>query len=114
MIKELRSINEPIIYIKTQGTNDTRILSLYFDILIYTRNDEKMIKDFKDDMMKTFEMTNLGLIHYFLGIKISQREDGIFISQKKITKSLIKKFKMEGWKIVATPLHNNKALKKED
>ena len=73
-----------------------------------------MIKDFKEDMMKTFEITNLGLLHYFLRIEISQKEDRIFISQKKYTKSLIKKFTMEGCNTVATPLDNTKALKKED
>ncbi|KAK6126757.1 hypothetical protein DH2020_039502 [Rehmannia glutinosa] len=73
-----------------------------------------MIMEFKEDMMKTFEMTDLGLLHYFLGIEIHQRKDSIFISQKKYAESLLKKFKMEGCKTVATQLDNNKALKKED
>jgi hypothetical protein len=30
--------------------------------------------------MKTFEMTDLGLMHYFLGIEIDQENEGIFIS----------------------------------
>ena len=76
--------------------------------------NKKMIKDFKKDMMKTFKMTDLGLMHYFLGIEISQKEDEIFVSQKRYTKSLIKKLKMEGSAIMATLLDNNKALKKED
>ncbi|XP_062094006.1 uncharacterized mitochondrial protein AtMg00810-like [Humulus lupulus] len=65
-------------------------------------------------MMKSFEMTDLGLMHYFLEIEITQKKDGIFISQKKYTETLLKKFKMEGYKTVSTPLDNNKALKKED
>ncbi|XP_062102675.1 uncharacterized mitochondrial protein AtMg00810-like [Humulus lupulus] len=59
-------------------------------------------------------MTDLGLMHYFLGIEITQKEDGIFISQKKYKETLLKKIKMEGCKIVSTPLDNNKAFKKED
>ena len=59
-------------------------------------------------------MTDLGLMHYFLDIEITQNEDGIFISQRKYSKNLIKKFKMEGYKTVATPLDRNKALRKED
>ena len=73
-----------------------------------------MIKKFKEDMMKVFEMTNLGLMHYFLGIEITKKEDGIFISQRKYLENLMKKFKMEGCKTVATPLDSNKALRKED
>ncbi|KAL0370487.1 UNVERIFIED_CONTAM: Retrovirus-related Pol polyprotein from transposon RE2 [Sesamum angustifolium] len=44
-----RSLSEPTLYIKSQG-NDTLIVSLYVDDLIYTGNNEKMIQDFKEDM----------------------------------------------------------------
>ena len=90
------------------------ILSLRVNDLIYKGNNENISKDFKEDMMKTFEIIDLGLMHYFLRIEISQREDRIVISQKRYTKSLIKKFKIEGCKIITTPLDNNKVLKKED
>ncbi|KAL0436225.1 UNVERIFIED_CONTAM: Retrovirus-related Pol polyprotein from transposon RE1 [Sesamum radiatum] len=59
-----RSLSEPTLYVKRQG-NDTLIVSLYVDDLIYTGNNEKMIHDFKEDMMKTFEMSDLGLMHFF-------------------------------------------------
>ncbi|KAL0294174.1 UNVERIFIED_CONTAM: Retrovirus-related Pol polyprotein from transposon RE1 [Sesamum angustifolium] len=60
-----RSLSELTLYIKSQG-NDTLIVSLYVDDLIYTGNNEKMIQDFKQDMMKKFEMSDLGLMHFFL------------------------------------------------
>jgi len=44
----------------------------------------KMIKEFKEDMMKTFEMTDLVLMNYFLGIEVKQQKECIFISQKAI------------------------------
>ena len=84
------------------------------DYLIYTANDEKMIKEFKEDMMKTFEMSDLGLMHYFLGIEISQKNGGIFLSQKKYTENLLKKFRMYDCKSVATPLVTNEKLRKDD
>ncbi|KAK4390398.1 Retrovirus-related Pol polyprotein from transposon TNT 1-94 [Sesamum angolense] len=94
-----RSLSDPTLYIKSQG-NDTLIVSLYVDDLIYTGNNEKMIQDFKEDMMKTFEMSNLGLMHFFLGIEINQEKEGIFICQRKYTETLLKKFKMESCKTV--------------
>ncbi|KAL0323577.1 UNVERIFIED_CONTAM: Retrovirus-related Pol polyprotein from transposon TNT 1-94 [Sesamum angustifolium] len=72
------------------------------DDLIYTGNNEKMIQDFKEDMMKTFEMSDLGIMHFFLGIEINQEKEGIFICQRKYTKTLLKKFKMESCKTVTT------------
>ena len=61
-------------------------------------NNTKMMMEFKEDMMKTFEMTDLGLMSYFLGIEVSQINEGLFISQKKYTEGLLKKFKMYGCK----------------
>ncbi|KAL0392132.1 UNVERIFIED_CONTAM: Retrovirus-related Pol polyprotein from transposon RE2 [Sesamum radiatum] len=76
-----RSLSEPTLYIKSQG-NDTLIVSLYVDDLIYTGNNEKMIQDFKEDMMKTFEMSDLGLMHFFLGIEINQEKENIYMSKE--------------------------------
>ena len=104
-----RSQSEPTLYIKTQG--DKRlIVSLYDDDLIYAGNNETMVKEFKDDIMRTFDMTDLGLMHYFLGIEVDQTDEGIFISQKKYTNSVLKKFWMHGCKYVATSLVPNEKV----
>ncbi|KAK4387768.1 Retrovirus-related Pol polyprotein from transposon RE2 [Sesamum angolense] len=108
-----RSLSELTLYIKSQG-NDTLIVSLYVDDLIYTGNNEKMIQYFKEDMMKTFEMSDLGLMHFFLGIEINQEKEGIFICQMKYTETLLKKFKMESCKTVITPLVTGEKYQKED
>lgn len=73
-----RSPNEPTLYIKTTNSG-TLIVSMYVDGLIYTGNNESLLQEFKEDMMKTFEMTDLRLMHYFLGLEINQEEEGIFI-----------------------------------
>ena len=109
-----RSKSEPTLYIKTQGNSNTLIVSLYVDDLIYMGNNKEMTQEFKKDMMKTFKMINLGLMHYFLGIEISQENEEIFISQKKYTENLLKKFQMTGCKAVATPFVTNEKLQKED
>ncbi|KAL0441848.1 UNVERIFIED_CONTAM: Retrovirus-related Pol polyprotein from transposon RE2 [Sesamum radiatum] len=108
-----RSLSEPTLYIKSQG-NDTLIVSLYVDDLIYTGNNEKMIQVFKEDMMKTFEMSDLGLMHFFLGIEINQEKEGIFYMSRKYTETLLKKFKMESCKTVTTPLVTGEKYQKED
>ena len=43
-------------------------------------------------MIAEFEMTNLGELHYFLGIEVWQKEDNIFMSQAKYTWDILKKF----------------------
>ena len=54
-----------------------------------------MFRDFKQAIIKKFEMTDIGLITYYLGIKIKQAEYKIFVNQEKFAKKILKKFKME-------------------
>ena len=39
-------------------------------------------------MKEKFDMTDLGLMKYYLGIEVDQMEGGNFISQKKYTKEI--------------------------
>lgn len=81
--------------------NDMKILivCLYVDDLIYT----SMIADFKKSMMTEFDMTDLGLTHYFLGIEVVQSYVGVFISQKKYALEILDKFVMNDCNPVITP-----------
>jgi len=65
--------------------NDGKILlvCLYVDDLLFTGNDQTMFDKFKRSMMAEFDMSDLGRMHYFLGIDVIQSDTGIFISQKK-------------------------------
>ncbi|KAL3634756.1 hypothetical protein CASFOL_021810 [Castilleja foliolosa] len=65
-------------------------------------------------MMSTYEMNDLGLLHYFLGIEVSQTKNEFFLSQKKYAQNLLKKFNLLGCKEVATPLMLNEKMKKDD
>lgn len=43
---------------------------LYVDDLIYTGNDRAMFENFNKSMMFEFDMFDLGMLHYFLGIEV--------------------------------------------
>lgn len=47
-------------------------LKIYMDDLIFIGNDDFLIPDFKEVMRSEFEMTDLGLLKYFLGIEVKQ------------------------------------------
>lgn len=53
-------------------------------------------------MCKEFEMIDLGLTYYFLGIKVWQDEKGIFVSQRKYTLNMLHKFNMNSFKPLTT------------
>eukprot|EP00253_Pinus_taeda_P026096 PITA_26096 len=79
------------------------IIVLYVDDLILT-GDELLILSCKDDLAKEFEMKDLGLLHYFLGLKIWQCNGGLFVSQGKYAQEILEKFNMHGCKPIDTPL----------
>jgi hypothetical protein len=55
------------------------ILLLYVDDLSLTGVD-KLITECKIKHVVDFEMKDLGLMHYFLGLEVWQRKKGIFLN----------------------------------
>ena len=82
------------------------IVVLYVDDL-FLAGDEKNITQCKKDLTSKFEMKDLGLLHYFLGLEIWQRPDGIFLSQGKYSVDILQKFGMDKSKPMATPMEIN-------
>lgn len=99
---------------KHQGKDDILFIAFYIDDLVYTGNNKKMIENFKIEMMKKYEMSDLGLLHHFLGIEVYQDEYGVFICQKRYAENILKKFGMYGCKPIDISLVVNEKLKKED
>jgi hypothetical protein len=60
------------------------ILVLYVDDLFLT-GYEKLIVGCKRELTLEFEMNDLALMHYFLGLEVWQRSDQIFLGQGKYT-----------------------------
>ena len=72
------------------------------------RSCETLFSEYKSFMMKEFEMSNLGVLLYFLGLQVKQVEDGIFLSQTKYAKDLLFKYGMHNSKASATPMNARK------
>ncbi|KAG6409647.1 hypothetical protein SASPL_127688 [Salvia splendens] len=77
-------------------------------------NNPSMFKEFKKAMTEEFEMTDIGLMAYYLGVEVKQREDGIFIIQEHYAKEILKKFKMEDCKPINTTVECEAKLSKND
>jgi hypothetical protein len=65
-------------------------------------------------MQNEFEMLLLGELSFFLGLQIRQSNQGIFISQTKYIKEMLKRFEMEDFKPVITPMQTSCKLRKDD
>lgn len=106
---------EYTLFIKREADNKVLIVSLYVDDLIFTGNNDLMFVDFKSSMKHEFDMTYIGKMSYFLGLKISQSSSGIFISQRKYAFDILKKFGMDNCNSIHNPIvHGSKLVKDED
>ena len=82
------------------------ILILYVDDLFLTGN-EKLIGWCKKNLASEFEMKDLRLMHYFLGLEVWRRQKEIFLSQVKYTTDILKRFGMLDCKSMATLMDAN-------
>jgi hypothetical protein len=87
------------LYIKV--TQDIILLiEVYVDDIIFGSDDDRLSQKFAKDIHNEFEMSLLGELSFFLGLQICQRNQGIFISQTKYIREMIKRFRMEDFKPV--------------
>jgi hypothetical protein len=80
------------------------IIEVYVDDIIFGSDDDRMSQKFSKDMQNEFEMSLLGELSFFLGLQICQSNKGIFISQTKYIREMLKKFGMTDCKPVNTPM----------
>jgi hypothetical protein len=76
-----KSNADPNLYYKVEN-GCSLILVLYMNDLFLTRY-EKLVVGCKRELASEFEMKDLGLMHYFLGLELWQGSDEIFLSQGK-------------------------------
>ena len=79
------------IYIKTKG-DDLLVVLVYVDDIIFGCTIDSSVQWFSNAMQSKFEMSMIGELSYFLGLQITQSSEGLFISQKKYVKEMLKRF----------------------
>lgn len=59
---------------------------------------DSMLKEFKETVLKTFEMIDLGSMRYFLGLEVIQMKGYTFVSHRKYAENLSHKAGMLNFK----------------
>eukprot|EP00253_Pinus_taeda_P012525 PITA_12525 len=75
-------LDDATLFVKKVGRSVVYLV-VHVDDLMITGNNDEYISSIKKELKKVFDMTNLGLLHYYLGIEVDQKPQHIFISQKK-------------------------------
>ena len=61
-------------------------------------------------MKKEFEMSMVGELTFFLGLQVKQNKEGIFVSQEKHARNIVKKFGLDSKKHASTPMNSSTKL----
>ncbi|KAL0549221.1 hypothetical protein IC582_013702 [Cucumis melo] len=79
------------------------VAQIYVDDIIFGGFPKALVDNFINIMKSEFEMSMVGELSCFLGLEIKQRSEGIFISQEKYAKNLVKKFGLDQCQYKRTP-----------
>ena len=96
------------LYYKVEDGN-LMMLLLYVDDLFVTGMDG-LIANTKRKIVVEFEMKDLGMMHYFLGMEVWQNADGISLGQGKYAVEILKRFGMMDYKAMTTHMALNLKL----
>ena len=83
------------------------VAQVYIDDIIFRSTKDGLAHNFSKLMQAEFEMSMIGKLNHFLGLQIRQQESGIFISQSKYVKNLVKKFGLDSTSPIRTPMRSN-------
>jgi hypothetical protein len=83
-----QSPHEAAIYRRGNGGN-VLLVGVYVDDLVITGTKDKEVAAFKEEMKDTFQMSDLGLLSFYLGIKVHQCDSRITLQQTVYVKRVV-------------------------
>ena len=104
------SPHDTALFVQRSSTGITLIL-LYFDDMIITGDDSVGIHSLQHFLSQHFEMKDLGILNYFLGLEVTSSSDGYYLFQAKYVSDFLSKVGIIDNKTVSTPLEYNAKLK---
>ncbi len=79
-------------------------MSIHVDDTQMTDPNSEKLDWAQAEIVKHFEIKDVGNSDHYLGMKINQTEEGIKLSQSLYVKELLRDFEMEGCNPVQTPM----------
>jgi len=107
-----RCVQEQAVYTRGEGRAAV-VIGVYVDDLIVTGDDPMQIQAFKQQMTKQFEMSDLGLLSYYLGIEVSQQERCLTLKQTGYAVKVLTQFGMMDCNPTKYPMEQRAQLHKD-
>jgi hypothetical protein len=108
-----RTSSEHAIYVQWND-NVQLVVGVYIDDLIITGSDRDDIRSFKEEMAAAFKMSDLGLLHYYLGIEVKQSVSDISLSEGAYVMKILETSGMTGCNPCHVPMEARLKLSKQN
>ena len=107
----IQTITDPCVYRATGG--EPVYIGVYVDDIIIAAKSNRKLAKLKTELAQKFDIKDMGKLHHFLGMKVTQKDDGsVWIGQPAYTERLLENFGLDQSKVVATPVDQNAKLVK--
>ena len=83
---------------------------VYVDDIVFGATIDDQAIEFSKEMKKEFEMSMVGELTFFLGLQVKQNKEGIFVSQEKHARNIVKKFGLDSKKHASTLMSSSTKL----
>ncbi|GJZ48115.1 putative ribonuclease H-like domain-containing protein [Tanacetum coccineum] len=90
------------------------LVQVYVDDIIFGSTKKELCTEFEKLLHKKFQMSSIGELTFFLGLQVTQKDDGIFICQDKYVDEILKKFSFSTAKTASSPMETSKPLMKDE
>ncbi len=106
-----RSDSEHAVYVRDVGARRL-IVGVYVDDIVITGGNDTELKQFKAQMKLKFQMSDLGLLSYYLGLEVKQNAEGITISQGAYARKIVEAAGLANCNTCLTPMESRLQLSK--
>ncbi|GJR63546.1 putative ribonuclease H-like domain-containing protein [Tanacetum coccineum] len=113
-IEEEVYVCQPLVFEDPEVKGDILLVQVYVDDIIFGFTKKALCIEFEKLMHKKFQMSSMGELTFFLGLQVTQKDDGIFISQDKYVDEILNKFGFSTMKTTSTPMETSKPLMKDE
>nr|GEV66747.1 retrovirus-related Pol polyprotein from transposon TNT 1-94 [Tanacetum cinerariifolium] len=84
--------------------DDILVVQVYVDDIIFGSTDPRYATLFSDLMKSHFKMSMMWEMMFFLGLQVNQSSSGIFINQSNYVNEILKKYGLNTYDIIGTPM----------
>jgi hypothetical protein len=100
------SVDQAVFHKSGKDKNELTVIAVHVDNCTITASNTQLVEEFKASLCKHVEVTDLGALHWMLGLEIKcDREAGtIHISQHAYIDSILRHFNFADLKSLSTPM----------